>query len=268
MNISIESILKINNQKVTGDKKRMALISCFQQLYKDNKRNICTLENNEQISIIIKKTGHNNKLAYYLNSATHRKEVLSAFAKAINAIYLDYKEEYTTPSPKHPNELTARACAKLFHSVDFCPDDEKKPESKERILQWFHRIYDNKALNQLTLPNGETTELLVHRMSHSQRCLCLNTSDTYIKPFVLKRFGELSNSTFCFKNLDLSKDDRIKLYGLLHELAYADDKTKDKDAKEFYKNYASKAFETLKIRTPHLSVTNYLIDRAKRYYND
>ncbi|MBR5154830.1 MAG: hypothetical protein IKW58_03805 [Alphaproteobacteria bacterium] len=248
-------------KKLTGKEKSAQVILLFQQLYNDPIKNICTLEDGTQIPIIIQKTGENNKLSYCLNSKLHRKEVFRAFAKETDCIYLEYKEEDTIPENKHPRELTARQCAKLFHKVGFLSQDENKQEGKERILQWFHHIYSKPELNNIKLPDGREINLLVRRLSGSQRCLCLNTEDTYVKPFVLKRFRDITESEFCFENLDLSKDDKPKLNKLLYNLAKISDN--DFSSQQFYQKYSQRAFEELKLKTHHLTVTDYLIEKAK-----
>lgn len=248
-------------KKLTGKEKCAQVIWLFQQLHKDPIKNKCTLEDGSQIPIIIQKTGENNKLSYCLNSSIYRKDVLRAFAKETDCIYLEYKEEDTIPSKKHPQEFTSRQSAKLFHNVGFLPQNDDKQEGKERILQWFHRIYSKPELNTVKLPNGKVIDLLVRRLSGSQRCLCLNTSDTYAKPFVFKRFQDITNSEFCFKNLDLSKDDKSKLNKLLYNLAKISDN--DFSSQQFYQKYSQRAFEELNPKTHHLTVIDYLIEKAK-----
>ena len=257
--------VKQHGTKVSGLKKVAATILLFQTLYKDKENNICTLPNGENIPIIVKRTGENNHIAYYLNSSEHRKEVLRAFASKTDTIYLEYKEEDTMPEEKHPQELTARPCAKLFHKVEMVPGDEIKQEGKERILQWFHRIYSRPEENKVILPDGKVADLLVKRISRSQRCLCLNTSNATIKPFVLKRFTELSKSEFCFDNLNLEKDDIKELIKSIKLLALAYNKTNSEDEKSFYHIYSQKAFEALHIKTNHLTVEEYLISKASTY---
>lgn len=250
-------------QKATGTEKRAQVIVLFQQLYRNKQKNVCHLENGEDIPIIIKKTGLNNHIAYYLNSSVYRKEVLRAFAKATDCIYLEYKENDTIPEVKHKEELTARQCARLFHKVGFIPDNEAKYEGKERILQWFHRIYSKPEQNKVKLPDGAEVPLLVRRLSHSQRCLCLNTSNASVKPFVLKRFNELSQSEFCFDNLTFSKEENKELHSTIFKLAKIYQKTEDIREKEFFHRYAERAFESLNIKTPHITVKDYLISLAQ-----
>ncbi len=260
--------IKVKGQKVTGIHKVSATIQKFQTLYKDKENNVCTLNNGKTIPIIVKRTGENNRIAYCLNSSEHRKEVLRAFALKTDSIYLEYKEEDTMPEEKHPRELTARACAKLFHKVGYVPEDEEKQEGKERILQWFHQIYSKPEKNKVKLPNGKTVDLLVRRISRSQRCLCLNTGNATFKPFVLRRFAELSKSEFCFDNLSLAKDDTKELIKSIKLLALADNKTNIKDEKYFYRTYCQLAFEASRIKTNSITVEEYLRNKASSYNND
>lgn len=260
--------VKVKGKKVTGYPKISATIQMFQTLYKDKENNACILADGKTIPIIVKRTGENNRIAYYLNSSEHRKEVLRAFALKTDSIYLEYKEEDTMPEDKHPRELTARNCAKLFHKVGFVPEDEEKQEGKERILQWFHRIYSKPEENKVKLPNGQTVDLLVRRISHSQRCLCLNTSDATIKPFVLRRFAELSKSEFCFDNLNLANDDTKELIKSIKDLALAYDKTKIAEQKSFYHTYSQLAFEASHIKTNYITVDEYLRNKASTFNND
>ena len=66
---------------------------------------------------------------------------------------------------------------------------------------------------------------------------------------------------FCFENLDLSKDDKPKLNKLLYNLAKISDN--DFSSQQFYQKYSQRAFEELKLKTHHLTVTDYLIEKAK-----
>ncbi|MBR5598846.1 MAG: hypothetical protein IKW39_02270, partial [Alphaproteobacteria bacterium] len=260
--------VKVNGNKVTGDKKRAKTILMFQQLYKDKQRNICILPNGEIIPIIILATGDNNRMAYCLNTSVYRKEVLRSFAERTDCVYLEYKEDDTIPADKHPLELTARNCAKLFHGVESCPIGQEKQERKEYVLQWFYHIYGNPDLNKVTLPDGKTVDLLVRRLSHSQRCLCLNTSNASIKPFVLKRFADISRASFCFDNLDVSKDDKKELVSSIRKLALAENNSTDDKDKEFYLTYCQQVFDTLKLKTEHISVSGYFADKLKKSYSD
>lgn len=256
--------VKVKEKKVAGDKKRATMILLFQKLYKDKEKNTCILSNGDKIPIIVKRTGENGHIAYYLNASTHRKEVLSAFAQKTDCFYLDFKENMEKPICKQEGELTSRECAKIFHSVGECYNKDKKKENKEKILQWFHYIYEHPTINTVTLPDGCKVDLVVRRLSRSQDCLCLNTADASIKPFVLKRVAEISNSTLCLDNIDLSKDDKKQLYLSLRQLAIASDKTASDDAKEYYLAYAQKAFLAAKIKTKCYTVTDYFESLAKK----
>ena len=212
--------VKVNNKKVSGDQKRARTIWLFQQVYKNNQNNVCVLPNGQCIPIIVKRTGENNKVGYFLNSSEHRTEVLRAFARAVDCTYLDAKENDITPEKKKKGELTARDSVKIFHEVEDCPSSEVSKGSKEKLLDWFNYIYYQRPeLNKVRLPNGVVVDVFVRRISRSQRCVCLNTSDATIKPFVLKRVAEISKSKICLSNLDLSNDDKKQLYKSLYILA-------------------------------------------------
>ncbi len=256
--------ISVDNKKITGKAKRAAMILLFQKLYKDKEKNICILSNGEEIPIIVKRTGENERIAYYLNASEHRREVLLAFASATNCTYLDFKENMTKPQDKKKGELTARDCAKVFHLVGDCPNAEYKRENKEKILKWFHYIYENPSLNKVTLLDGCEIELVVRRMSYSQDCLCLNTSDASIKPFILKRIAEISDSTICLDNLDLSQDDKKQLHMSLRLLAISADKSKNLKDARYYHSYAQKAFLAAKIKTNCCTVVEYLQSFANK----
>ncbi len=241
--------VKVNGKKVSGTKKRAEMIALFQKLYNDRKNNVCKLENGEEIPIIVKRKGVNNRVAYCLNSSIYKTEVLKALAKYIDCAYLEYKENEAMPKLKHERELTARACAKIFHKVRKCEAKVQKRENKENLVLWFKHIYENHNLNRVILPNGKEVEAVVMRLSGSQHCLCLNTSDASIKPFVIKRVADISEAEVCFDNLDLSKDDKKELCSAMKYLIRQADKTKDKASLSYYMAYADMAFRSANIKT-------------------
>ena len=257
--------IKVNNKKVTGTQKRARTIWLFQHIYKDSLKNICILSDGNHIPIIVKRTGENNRIGYFLNSSEHRTEVLRAFARAVNCTYLEDKENDITPEKKKKGELTSRDCVKVFHEVDDCPLSEISKGSKEKLLEWFNYIYYKRPdLNKVRLPDGSQVDVFVRRISRSQRCVCLNTSDATIKPFVLKRVAEISKSKICLSNLDLSNDDKKQLYKSLYILALASDKSTKACDKEYYHAYAQKAFLASKIKTTCLTVDDYLLSKVNK----
>lgn len=249
--------VKVDGKKVAGTRKIRELIALYQRLYKDTKNNVCTLKDGSQIPIIVKRRGENNRIAYYLNSSEYREEIFKSFAKYAGCTYLEHKENEVTPQPKHPRELTARACAKIFHKTNCCPLNENKRETKEHLVLWFKYIYNNKKMNKVKLPDGRIVDIIVRRLSYSQRFLCLNTSDAKIKPFVIKRVADITESEICFDNLDLSKDDKKELYLSLKQLLKAEKDSTDSSSQRYYRTYAQRAYRAVNISTEHKTIKSY-----------
>lgn len=255
--------VKVGEKKVAGEDKRAAMIYFFQDLYKDTKRNICTLPDGVDIPIIVQRTGVNNRIAYCLNTSVYHDEVMKAFAQQTDCSYLNYKENDEVPENKRKGELTARDCAKIFHGVSPCYSSNVKKETKEHLVKWFKYIYENNELNCVCLPNGEKEPLVVRRLSGSQRFICLNTSNARVKPFVLKRIAEITDANFCFDNLDLSKDDKRQLISSIKYLALAESKSQKEEDKRYYREYANVSFKEAKIKTKCSNVVDWLCDLGK-----
>ncbi len=241
--------VKVNGKKVTGIQKVKEAIILFQKLYKDEKSNVCRLGDGTKIPIIVKRKGINNRVAYFLNSSIYKTEVLKALTQYAGCTYLEYKENEATPEPKHERELTARACAKIFHKVRKCEAKVQKRENKENLVCWFRYIYDNPNLNRVILPDDSEAKVVVKRLSGSQHFLCLNTSNAIVKPFVLKRVAEITDAEICFSNLDLSNDDKKEVCASLKYLIRCADKSKDQYTSNYYNTYAEIAFLSANIKT-------------------
>jgi hypothetical protein len=254
----------VNGKKVAGTRKIREMIALYQRLYKDTSRNVCILDDGSQIPIIVKRRGENNRIAYYLNSSENREAVFRAFAEYGGCSYLEHKENEVTPEDRHPCELTARECAKIFHKTNCCSLNERKRETKEHLVLWFKYIYNNKEMNKVELPDGRVVDAVVRRLSHSQRFLCLNTADATIKPFVIKKIAEITEAVVCFDNLDLSKDDKKQLCASIKHLLLAEANDLDGSSRGYYHSYAQKAFEAINVKTKHLTVKSWYDSIKKR----
>ena len=249
--------VKVNGKKVSGIQKVKEAIILFQKLYKDEKNNVCRLNNNEEIPIIVKRKGINNRVAYCLNSSEHKIEIMRAFAKYAGCTYLEYKENEATPEPKHERELTARACAKIFHKVRRYTDKPKR-ENKENLVSWFKYIYENPSLNKVTLPDGRTVDVVVKRLSGSQHFLCLNTSNAIAKPYVIKRVADITEAEVCFDNIDLSKDDIKELCSSIKHLTNSAQSSNDAEASSYYRSYAQRAYAKANIHTQYATAKEWI----------
>ena len=253
----------VNDKKVSDFKKQERLNELFEQLYNTPEKNVCRTENGKEIPIIVERLGVNNWNFLCLNTSEHRSEVLSAFAEFAGCTYCREKENAVIPPERQKTEMTARECARIFHSVPNLDGSMTKRDASPKLVEWFSHIYARPALNSVQLPNGTSEPLLVHRISHSQQCLCLNTSNERTKPFVIKRMAEITGAKICLENLKINDDNLSDLYKSIITLTKAAEQTENVKEQLYYKTYASKAWRTLTPESKEFSVEEWLINQHK-----
>ena len=251
-----------NNVKVSGIKKYKELKRLFKQLAENPKDNICKLPTGEEVPIIVKRVSDNNIVSYCLNTSEHRKVILREFAKKTGCTYFEEKENDIKPLDKKLGELTARDCYRFLHSVQDMKPQSPKDDSSTRLVEWFNTIYNNHSLNSVVLPNGETHPLVVHRTSHSQRCICLNTSDEKIKPFVIKRMAEITKATINIDNIPINNTSAQELVCAIKLLNMVEEKTKSED--RFYESYKQKVYEELSTTDKEVTVNEWIKNKFKK----
>lgn len=251
----------INGKKVSDVSKQQELNRLFYHLYKTEKENICHTSTGKDIPIIVKRLCVNNLEALCLNTSEHHTEVLSAFAAWAGCTYCQEKENAIIPPERVKTEMTARECARIFHGVPNVDGSMIKRDASPKLVEWFAYIYDRPALNKVTLPTGTDVPLLVYRISHSQKCLCLNTSDEAVKPFVIKRMAEILKADICLDNLKIYNDNPRALHKAVKTLAKASSKTKKAKEIAYYESYANKVFYAMSPNAKEFNAKEWLINQ-------
>ncbi len=256
----LDDIKSEEGKKLSGFKKQDKLNNLFRELYHTPSANKYMTPDGE-IPIIVERLGVNNKTAYCLNCVINRQDILEAFAKWAGCKYCPEKENKENLAEKQEGELTARECAKIFHKVENRGMEYKKYGS-EKILAWFNFIYRHEKLNQAELPNGSCVTLVVRRRSYSQECLCLNTADEIVKPFVLKRMAEITKSEICIENLRFNPQSKTSLYRSIVALNKAAQGASQED-EQYYRAYAQKAYQSLSPQSKEITVSEWLAKIAQ-----
>ena len=254
--------VKIKDKKLAGFLKLEQLHKLFEKLHNTPKENICETPNGKK-PIVVARMGENNRLVLYLNTSESRREVMQAFADWAGCTYRKDKEEWKVLPKKKKGELTARDCARIFHNVADKDKDNPKRDASPKLVEWFSYIGNTPTLNQVILPDGKVEPLVVERQSHSQRCWCLNTSDESIKPFVINRMAEISQSDICMKNIKLSEEQSKELYEAMMVLAKLAQKKANSTKGDYYKSYAEKIYQNLNIGS-ELTLNSYLAKKSNR----
>ncbi len=237
----------VDGKKVSGIKKIKALKDFFEQLYLDGENNVCKLSTQEYIPIVVKRLSSNNIVANCLNTSEHRQEVLRAFAQKTGCIYQEYKENAVKPEDKREGELTARDCYHFLYSVNDLNPHFPKDDGSSRLVEWFVAINNSPSQNKVVLPNGEEYPLVVYRISYSQRCVCLNTSDERIKPFAIKRMAEITGATININNIDILPNSTQELVEAIKLLDVAGKVTTNSNDRSFYNSYKQKVYNKLSL---------------------
>ena len=248
----------VGGKKVTSIKKLQALKAMFSELYENKAENVCKLENGEEIPIIVKRVSDNNILACCLNTSQHRKEVLKAFAQKTGCKYLEHKENDFRPEDKKVGELTARDCSRFLYSVQDLIPQAPKDDGSSKLVEWFNAIYENPDVNQVILPDGSKQPLVVYRTSHSQRCVCLNTSDEVVKPFVIKRIAEITKSDINLDNVPIESHGAQDLVTLIKTLDETSKRSSSPKERAYYDSYKQKAYLALAPSSKELTVKAWL----------
>ena len=254
--------IKIKDKKLTGFLKLEQLHKLFQKLYNAPRENICETPDGKK-AIVVERMGENNWPVLYLNASENRYEILQAFADWAGCVYRKDKEEWKVLPKKQKGELTARECARIFHNVADKDKDNPKRDASPKLVEWFSYIGNTPTLNQVILPDGKVEPLVVERQSHSQRCWCLNTNDESIKPFVINRMAEISQSDICMKNIKLSEEQSKELYEAMMVLAKLAQKKANSTKGDYYKSYAEKIYQNLNIGS-ELTLNSYLAKKSNR----
>ncbi len=254
----------INGKKVSDVRKQQELNRLFYQLYHTPEENICKISDGNEIPIIVERLSVNNWNTLCLNTSEHRTDVLSAFAAWAGCTYCQEKENAVTPPEKHPHEMTARQCARIFHGVPNLDGCMAKRDASPKLVEWFAYIYNKPTLNNVTLPNGKEVPLLVHRISHSQKCLCLNTSDEKVKPFVIKRMSEITEANICLDNLKIYDNNLSDLHKAVIMLKQAEQTASNPQDVAYYQMYAEKAWRTMTPASKAFNVAEWLAEQKGR----
>lgn len=254
----------INGKKVSDVSKQQELNRLFYHLYKTEKENICHTSTGKNIPIIVERLSVNNWNTLCLNTSEYRSEVLSAFAAWAGCTYCHEKENAITPPERLKTEMTARECARVFHGVPNIDGSETKRDASPKLLEWFTYIYKRPELNKVILPTGSEAPLLVYRISHSQKCLCLNTSDEEIKPFVIKKMAEIIKADICLGNLKIYNDNPRVLHKAVKTLAKASSKTENVKDIAYYETYANKVFYAMSPNSKEVTAREWLINQYNK----
>ena len=252
--------VKVNDKKVSDSRKQQELNRLFHHLYCLPNENVCHLPDGNDIPVIVERLSVNNWSVYCLNTSEYRTEVLSAFASWAGCTYCIEKENAITPPEKHPHEMTARQCARIFHGVPNLDGSMTKRDASPKLVEWFAHIYENPLLNQTYLPDGSVVPLVVYQQSHSQKCMCLNTADEKIKPFVIKKMAEITDAQICLPNLQIHSDNPIALHKAIIALAKAEqqaDKTLDA---MYYHDYAQKVWHIVAPNSKEKTVGEWMMN--------
>ncbi len=257
----------VNGKKVSDVRKQQELSRLFHRLYHTPQDNICHLQSGQDIPIVVERLSVNNWNFYCLNTSENRTEVLAAFAAWAGCTYCMEKENAITPPEKHPHEMTARQCARIFHGVSNYDDRMAKRDASPKLVEWFARIYENPQLNQTILPDGTKVPLVVYRQSHSQKCLCLNTADEKVKPFVIKKMAEITEAQVCFANLQIHADNPLNLHKGIIWLAKAKQQARTSEEAMFYYDYAQKAWHVLAPNSKEKTVGEWVMQNILKTKN-
>ena len=249
----------INGKKVSDIRKQQELNRLFYRLYHTPEENICQVSDGKEIPIIVERLSVNNWNTLCLNTAEHRAEVLSAFAAWAGCTYCQEKENAITPPERIKTEMTARECARIFHGVSNLDDNNAKRDASPRLVEWFSHIYARPALNKVTLPNNKEVPLLVYRISRAQKCVCLNTADESIKPFVIKRMAEITGAEICVANVPIYTEQPRNVYQAIIRLAKAEQQEHNPQVVQYYREYAHKAWRVLSPESKEASVAEWLL---------
>ncbi len=257
--------VKVDGKKVSDFKKQEQLNKLFQHLYQSPDANVCHTDDGKTIPIIVERLSVNNWNTLCLNTSEYRKEVLAAFAAYADCTYCYEKENAVTPPKRLKTEMTARECARIFHGVPNLDGSMVKRDASPKLVEWFAHIYNKPSSNKTKLPDGTEIPLLVYRVSCSQKCLCLNTSDERIKPFVIKRIAEITDTSVCLDNLKIHSDDVISLRQTIFSLAKACSQTQKAKEIAYYEAYANKVYRTMSPNGKEFNAKEWLI---KKYDKD
>ncbi len=230
----------VDGKKVTDARKRERLNELFEELYNTPAANICPTSDGREIPIIIERLGVNNWNVFCLNTSEYRAEVLSAFADYAGCTYCREKENAVTPPERLKTEMTARECARIFHGVPNLDGSMAKRDLSPKLVEWFAHIYESSELNFVNLPDGTEAPLLLSRISFAKKCICLNTADESVKPFVIKRMAEITGADICWDNLKIREESLLSLHKATELLSKAEEASANCQDKEFYQTYRSR----------------------------
>ncbi len=248
----------VEGEKVSDFRKQERLNELFEELHNTPAANVCHTTDGKDIPIVVERLSVNNWNFLCLNTSEHRTEVLSAFADYAGCTYCQEKENAVTPPERQKTEMTARECARIFHGVPNLDGGMTKRDASPKLVEWFAHIYKKPALNSVTLPDGTTAPLLVHRISHSQQCLCLNTSDEKVKSFVIKRMSEITGAIVCLDNLKIHDTNLSDLHKAVIWLKKAEQTAENRQDAAYYQMYAEKAWRTMTPASKAFNVTEWL----------
>ncbi|MCM1324751.1 MAG: hypothetical protein NC218_11585 [Acetobacter sp.] len=254
----------VEGKKVSDFKKQEQLNMLFQQLYDTPKDNICHTKDGKEIPIIVERLSINNWNTLCLNTSEHHTEVLAAFAAFAGCTYCQEKENAVPLPERIKTEMTARECARIFHGVPNFDGSMTKRDASPKLVEWFGQIYNKPSLNKTILPDGTDVPLLVYRISCAQKCLCLNTSDESVKPFVIKRMAEITEANICLDNLKIHTDNIPALCKAVKSLALASSKTENLKEIAYYEAYANKVFEAMSPNAKEFNAQEWLINQSKK----
>lgn len=254
--------IKVNNKKVSGDKKQNRLVQLFRSLYSTPQENICIIKG-EAYPIIVERTGYNNKAVCCLNASDYRAEILSAFANWADCVYCQEKEDIIDPPVRQKTEMSTRDSARVYHAVPNLDDYNPKQDGRIRLVEWFKHIYDDSKLNRVILPNGAEAELIVKRKSCSRTAYFLNTSDENIKPFVIKKVADIIGATICIDNLKINTTDTQTIHNIIFSTKKEAKKSLNEDDANYYNAYAQIAYNTLSTKKEYITVNDWIKNNSK-----
>lgn len=256
--------VNVNGKKVTDVEKHLELKKLFNKLYNSPEQNIARTPEGLEIPIIVERLSVNNWGILCLNTSEYRTEVMQAFADFANCTYCKEKEGLVNPPERDKKEMTARECARIFHGVPNLDGSMTKRDASPKLVEWFAHIYNHPTLNKTTLPDGREVPVLVHRISRSQKCYCLNTLDEEIKPFVIKRIAEITEANICLDNLKIHTDNIQALRKAIITLAKASSSTKNLKEEAYYTAYANKAWHEMCPNSKEFNAAEWLANQQGR----
>lgn len=251
--------VKVNGKKVSDFQKQEQLNTLFEQLFNTPEDNICHTQDGREIPIIIERLSVNNWNTLCLNTSEYRAEVLRAFAEYADCTYCQEKEGQVNPPERDKKEMTARECSRIFHGVPNLDGSMTKRDASPKLVEWFAYIYNKPTLNNVRLPDGAEVPLLVHRISRSQKCYCLNTSDESVKPFVIKRMAEITEANICLDNLKIHTDNIQALRKAVKSLALASSKTETPKEITYFEMYANKVWRAMSPNAKEFNAAEWLL---------